>query len=252
MSITSTVATEDRRRLLIELLQSQGSVSLDAAAETLGVSVMTVRRDLDHLEREGVARRVRGGAVFVETADFEQRQGRELSAKRRIAEKMLPLIPTRSAISMDASTTVYQFARLIDRADDLAVLTNGQATFQALQGRPGIRTYLTGGEAEQRNASLVGALAVGAVSSFVYARSFMSTTCVDPDIGTSEPTTVEVEVKRAMADASKHVVLAADSSKLGTQSVVRALAMSRIDLLVTELEPSDHRLDSYRGIVELL
>jgi DeoR family fructose operon transcriptional repressor len=141
---------------------------------------------------------------------------------------------------------------MIESASELAIVTNGLTTFQAVKGRSGVRAYLTGGESEERNESLVGSLAVTAVSGFVFARSFMSTTCVDPDIGTSEPTTIEVEVKRAMADASKHVVLAADSSKLGTQSVVRALAISRIHVLATELDPHDGRLDPYRDLVELL
>jgi DeoR/GlpR family transcriptional regulator of sugar metabolism len=252
VSITGTVAAEDRRRALVDLLRARGSVDLTTAAEALSVHQMTIRRDLDHLEREGTVRRVRGGAVLVESADFEQRQGRHLPAKRKIAEKLLPLLPRRSAISLDASTTIHQFAEMITAADDLTVVTNGLASFEALRNCSGVRSFLTGGEAEQQNASLVGSLAVTAVSTFVFARSFMSTTSVDPVIGTTEPTTAEVDVKRAMAQAAAHVVLAVDSSKLGTQSVVRALEMSRIDLLVTELPTGDHRLDAYRDTVEVL
>jgi DeoR family fructose operon transcriptional repressor len=252
VSITGTVATEDRRRAVLDLLRSRGSVDLTEAAEVLGVHPMTIRRDLDHLEREGTARRVRGGAVLVETADFTQRQGRQLAAKRRIAEKLLPLLPARSAIALDASTTVHQFASELTAAENLTVVTNGLVTFQTLQRRVGIQTYLTGGEAAQVNESLVGSLAVNAVSGFVFARCFMSTTSVDPAIGTSEPTTVEVDVKRAMAQASSHVVLAVNATKLGTQSVVRALEMSQIDLLVTELAPDDRRLAPYRDLVEIL
>lgn len=252
MTITGSVATEDRRNELRHALRNDGAIDLKRAAEKWGMHPMTIRRDLDFLEREGIARRVRGGAVYVGVEDFQQRQGRELAAKRRIAQKLLPLLPKRQAIALDASTTIFQFASTISRAEQLSVVTNGLATFEVLQHRPGIRAYLTGGESEERNASLVGPLAVTAVSSFLLSRSFLSTTCLDPVIGMSEPTDAEVEVKRALADASQHVVLAADSTKLGTRSVVRALTMERIDVLVTELEPFDVRLDPYRDSVEIL
>lgn len=252
MTLTGSVSVEDRRSSLVELLRSNGSVTLASAAESLNVHPMTIRRDFDYLEREGIARRVRGGAIYVDSGDFQHRQGRELSAKRRIAQKLLPLLPEGSAVSMDASTTIFQFAHAIEEAQGLAVVTNGLATFQTLQRRKGVTVYLTGGISEERNASLVGALAVSAVQNFVFARSFMSTTCVDPLIGTSEPTPAEVDVKRAMAGASAHVVLAVDSSKLGTQSIVRGLDLGRVDLLVTELDARDERLDAYRNAIDIL
>jgi DeoR family fructose operon transcriptional repressor len=252
VTVSGTVATEDRREALRRELQSVGVVNLIESAAKWNVHAMTIRRDLDFLEQTGVARRVRGGAVYVGAEDFSQRQGRELAAKRRIAQKLQPLVPQKNAIGLDASTTIYQFASSIAKAEQLSVITNGLATFEALQHQPGIRAYLTGGESEETNASLVGPLAINSLERFILARSFVSTTCLDPELGTSEPTVAEVEVKRAMASASEHVVLAADSSKLGTRSLVRALPMSSIDLLVTELDPGHPRLDPYRDSVEIL
>ncbi|MCU1478733.1 MAG: transcriptional regulator, DeoR family [Subtercola sp.] len=252
MTVSGSVANEDRREELRRELRTAGVIDLNASAAKWNVHPMTIRRDLDFLEQEGIARRVRGGAIHVGVEDFQQRQGRELAAKRRIAQKLLPLLPRKTAIGLDASTTVFQFVRSIARAEQLSVITNGLATFESLQNKAGIRSYLTGGESEEANHSLVGPLAVAAVSGFLLTRCFVSTTCLDPMMGTSEGTTAQVEVKRAMADASEHVVLAADSSKLGTRSLVRALPMSRIDVLVTELDVSDPRLDPYRNLVEIL
>ncbi|WP_419818226.1 DeoR/GlpR family DNA-binding transcription regulator [Glaciibacter flavus] len=252
MTVSGSVANEDRREELRSELRTAGVIDLNASAVRWQVHPMTIRRDLDFLEQEGIARRVRGGAIYVGAEDFQQRQGRELAAKRRIAQKLLPLLPNKTAIGLDASTTVFQFVNSIARAEQISVITNGLPTFEALQNRPGIRAYLTGGESEEENHSLVGPLAVTAVSGFLLTRCFVSTTSIDPTMGTSEGTTAQVEVKRAMADASEHVVLAADSTKLGTRSLVRALPMSRIDLLVTELDASDPRLDPYRNLVEIL
>lgn len=252
MTLSGSAATEERRELLRAILREDGTVDLAAASEKLDVHPMTVRRDLDFLEREGIARRVRGGAVYVGVEDFHQRQGRHFAAKRRIAEKLVPLIKSNQAIGFDASTTVFQLASALKDVEQLSVITNGLATFTALQHRPGIRAYLTGGESEEQNASLVGPLAVASLSSFLLNTCFLSTTCIDPVIGTSEPTMAQVEVKKAMADASQFVIIATDSTKLGTRSVARALPMARIDLLVTELDPKDPRLDPYRDVTEIL
>ena len=252
VTITGSVVTENRRNKILHALRTDGAVDLKEIAEKLSVHAMTIRRDLEFLEKEGLARRVRGGAVFVGPQDFRTRHGRELAAKRRIATKLLYLLPQQQSIGLDASTTIFQFASSIPHAEHLSVVTNGLATFEILQHRTGIKAVLTGGESEEQNASLVGPLATAAVSSFLFDRSFMSTTCLDPDLGTSEPTAAEVGVKRALAEASKHVVLAVDSSKLNTRSTVRALALESIDLLVTDLDPLDIRLDSYRNALEIL
>src|SRR6201999_1525025 len=92
MSVGGSLAAEERRRVLLDLLRESGRVDINGAAGQLGVHHMTIRRDLKGLEREGSARLVRGGAIFVGTEEFEVRQSRALSAKRRIAEKLGPLV----------------------------------------------------------------------------------------------------------------------------------------------------------------
>jgi DeoR/GlpR family transcriptional regulator of sugar metabolism len=154
-------------------------------------------------------------------------------------------------MAIDASTTLVHFAREIT-GSDVSVVTNGWATFDELRRRPGVRAFLTGGESEECNASLVGSLALRSVEAFHFDRIFLSTTSINPEIGTSEPTPPQVDVKRAMVALANHVVVAVDSSKLGTSSPVRALPFEDIDLLVTELNPADSRLDPYRDLVELL
>jgi DeoR/GlpR family transcriptional regulator of sugar metabolism len=79
----------------------------------------------------------------------------------------------------------------------------------------------------------------------------LSTTAVDPDSGTMEPTVEEAGMKFALAQASSRVILAIDSTKLAQRSAVRSIALSEIDMIVTELDTSDTRLDPYRELVEL-
>jgi DeoR family transcriptional regulator, fructose operon transcriptional repressor len=252
MSLDGSLAAEERRRVLLDLLRESGRVDITGAAGRLGVHHMTIRRDLKGLEREGSARLVRGGAVFVGTEEFEIRQSRALTAKRRIAEKLAPLVRRHESVAIDASTTLFALVEELPAVDHLLVLTYGIPAFQALQSRTGVRAFLSGGEVDRRTGSLVGPVAQRTLESFSVSCGFLSTSALDPELGTMEPTVEEVQMKQAMVRASQHLVLAVDASKLSQRSAVRALSLDQIDTVVTELDPADPRLDPYRDQVLLL
>lgn len=251
-TVSNAVPAEVRRVQLTELLRAQGSLTIERASQAFDVHPMTIRRDMQALEAEGVARRIRGGVVSVGSEDFRHRQGKNLVAKRRIAQKLMPLVRKFSAVAFDASTTIYHLAQEVSDVSQLTVVTNGLAAFETLQLRPNVRVYLTGGEYELQNVSLMGPLALAAISSFVLDACFISTTSFDPVVGASESTMGEVEVKRAMAVASRQVILAIDSSKLMSKGMARSLALSQVDVLATELDPRDERLDLFRGDMEVI
>ena len=233
-----------------ERLAADGSIAIADAAEALGVSEMTIRRDLAELESQGVARRVRGGATAVGPQAFSTRTQVAARAKARIAAKLAELLPSEGPIGLDASTTVLRLANVLGAARDLTVLTNGPDTFAALQGHAGVTPLLTGGRLEPRTGSLVGPLACRAAAQLVVHTFVASAAAVDAG-GAYEATLEEAEVKRAVAAGAAQVVLAADASKLGSQAPALGLEWDRIDLLVTELDPLDARLDPFRELTEL-
>jgi|SRR5690554_2719285 len=251
MTLNGTLAGTERIQQLSERLAQEGALSIVKEARRFSVHEMTIRRDFESLELQGLARRVRGGIVLPQGDVFSVRMHQAKRAKEQIARKLQSLVPDDSAIGVDASTTLVYFVRGI-RASGLSVVTNGWTTFDELNRRSGVRAFLTGGESEEHNASLVGPLAVRSIEGFHFSRIFLSATSLAPDSGTSEPTLLQAEVKRAMVTVGSHVVVAVDSSKLDTTSAVRALSFTDIDLLVTELDPSDSRLDAYRDSIELL
>ena len=158
-TIAGTLASEERLDWLLQRLGSDGSVTLREAAEALGVSEMTVRRDLEQLEQRGTARRVRGGAKAAGPQTFAKRHHTAAAAKNRIVAKLADLVPTDGAIAFDASSTVMRLAGQLDGARDLTIITNGLDTFTALRGRPGVTALLTGGGLDERTGSLVGPIA---------------------------------------------------------------------------------------------
>lgn len=243
---------EERLELVRDLINDRGAVRIDQLAASFGVSEMTIRRDLDELEALGAARRVRGGAIALGPEHFSQRHRHNARAKTRIAEKLKSILPASGTVAFDASTTVYRLASLIDSVRDLVIVTNGPDTFGAMAGKPGVTAYLTGGMSEPRTDSLVGPVSARTAESFMYSLFVCSGAALDAKLGSSEASMAEAEIKRAFGAASSRIVLAMDRTKLGTRAQVRMFALDEVDLLVTELEPEDRRLDDYRDMVELM
>ncbi|MEV8026200.1 DeoR/GlpR family DNA-binding transcription regulator [Microbacterium sp. NPDC080220] len=242
----------ERRAQLLEILTRDGSIRLDTTAEILGVSAMTVRRDLDDLEREGLVRRVRGGAVAaIVPQGFSARMANRSGAKSEIARKALDLIPHGGAVALDASSTVGALVAQLDTSHELLVATNSYDNLRTAQGRPGVDAILIGGRLELRTDSFVGAVACATAASLHYDRFFTSAAALDPSFGTSEATIDEAQVKRVFADNADETVVLADATKLARHATARAFAWDEVALLVTELDPADERLDPFRDLVEL-
>ena len=251
MSQPAFKSPEERIGEMRDLIAGRGAVRIDELAQNFGVSEMTIRRDLDELEALGFARRVRGGAIALGPEPWELRHQHNARAKSKIAEKLLPLVPATGTVSFDASTTIYRLAASIATARDLVVVTNGWDTFHSMKDTPGVTASLTGGTEEPRTGSLVGPMAVRAAQSFLYDTFFSSAAALDLEFGPSEAALAESEVKRAFSQTSSRIVLAVDHSKLGTRAQARVLEFEQIDLLVTDLDSSDRRLDGYRELVEI-
>jgi len=249
--VQSSIESEQRRSHLGDILRRKGAVVLGEAAAALGVSEMTIRRDLQEMEQSGVARRVRGGAVAVGPELFQRRISAATSAKKEIAKKLVALLPDSGAVGLDASSTIYQFALTIDPSD-ISFLCTGMETTGLLSQSGKAKVSLSGGVIEESTGALVGPLAIASIEQFVFTRSFVSPTCISRDFGMMEATLAGASIKRALREASKSLVVALDSGKLGESAMARALALEEIDILVTELDPSDSLLDEYRDRVDLL
>jgi len=251
MTTLPGVAGEERLRRLTEQMRAAGSVSIPEAATELGVSEMTIRRDLAELEERGAARRVRGGAVPIGPQTFAERHQTRARAKGQIASKLAELLPAAGAVAFDASSTVMRLAASLAGARDLTVITNGPDTFATLQGRPGVTPILTGGRLDPATGSLVGPIACRTALQFAVDLFVTSAAGIDVTVGATEATLDDAEVKRAFAAGAREVVLAADTSKLGQRGMAVALEWGEIDCLVTEVDAGDARLRPYRTLARV-
>lgn len=253
MATARTPESEARRVALLASLKSENVVRLAHAAAELGVSHMTIRRDLKEMEQEGLLRRVRGGAMsIIGPQPFAERRAVRLRAKEAIAEKALALVPRHGAIALDASTTAGTLAMKIGPSSGLIVASNSYPTYLSLRNTAGVTSILLGGETEEITESFVGPIAVRAAESLRYVRFFASASALDSEFGTSEVSLREADVKRAFYRVSRELVLCVDSSKLEQHSVAAGFVLDEVKVLITELDPKDGRLGAFRGRVELL
>jgi DeoR family fructose operon transcriptional repressor len=232
-------------------IEVHGRVRVPDLAARFGVSEMTVRRDLDLLAGRGVVRRVRGGAMAAGPQQFAERFGREARAKEKVVRKLVEVIGEARAIGIDASSTLQRLAPLLPDSGSRTVLTNGPECFAALQEAPGVTALLTGGQLDRRTGSLVGPLATRAARDVALDVLLVSAAGVDPVLGSFETTLEEAEVKLALADVSRRVVLAVDHTKLDASGPARCLPLDRIDVVVTDLDPGDRRLEPFRALAEI-
>ena len=250
MNTLANLDAERRAAHIRSLLERQDRVRVGELSRELEVSEMTIRRDLQELEAAGAVRRVRGGAVAVGPLPtrFDDRARRQARSKARIAAKLMALVGDDGAIGIDASSTLVRLAASLRGGRDLTVVTNSLETFGALQGKPGLTPVLTGGQLDPRTDSLTGPIATRAAGDLLLRRLFVSAAGVDPELGSTEACLEEADVKRAFGAVAGEVVLAVDSSKLGRRAVAQAFRWPQIAMLVTELDPSDARLDPYRHV----
>jgi DeoR/GlpR family transcriptional regulator of sugar metabolism len=248
----ASVIGAERREHLLARLDEHGVIRLEESAAALGVSTMTVRRDLESLEREGIVVRVRGGAVAtVKAQAFAERQSVDDAAKTEIARKALDLLPDAGTIAVDASSTSGHLLAQVRGASDLLIATNSAHNHARARTLRGTRAVLVGGELEPQTESFVGPIACAAAGLFNYDRFFTSAAAADVEHGTSETILEEAQVKREFMRAARETVLLITAAKLGRRAAAVAIPWERISFVVTELDPADSRLDDIRSFAEL-
>ena len=174
-------------------------------------------------------------------------------AEARVAEKLLDLVGAGGTIGIDASSTMQRLAARLGEARDVTVLTNGPETFRAMQDHhAGVTALLTGGELDPRTGSLVGPLATRPARDLLLRRLFVSTATVDPDVGASEATLEEAEVKITLAGSASESVLAAYASELGHRAPAQTLASGIRSTCWSRTSRRDPRLDPYHDHVDLV
>lgn len=232
-----------RRDELQRLLTTEGYVSSADAAQRMGVSEMTIRRDLQLLEAEGLARRVAGGAASGGGLPFERRDAVDASFKRLVAEAAADEIAGAHTIALDAGTTVAAMTPLI-RAE--TVVTHSLPVLTALAARRPGSLVVTGGHYQSDTRSFAGPLAESVLENIRTDVAVLSATAVSSD-ALWGANALDAAIKRILAAQAERVVLVADGAKIGARAPLRIADISIVDLLVTDERADAMVLDALRA-----
>ena len=232
--------SERRHGLILRTLRTNGSATISALSEQLGVSSATIRRDLVQLGEEGLLKRVYGGAAPVEDRDdpFVDVATVRVAEKDAIAVRCAELVKDGETVLLDIGTTAHRIARQL-RGRSLTVITSSLAVFEELKDEESIQLVLLGGVLRRDYRSLVGFLTEDNLRQVHADRLFLGTSGVRPGGQVMDTTVVEVPVKRAMIAASDHVVLAADLAKFPGSGMARVCGPRELSTVVTNAPADD-------------
>lgn len=230
---------EERKKQLVDIISREKAVAVADLGERMGVSHMTIWRDLGELAAEGTIERIRGGAIARRGEPFHM-LGRKSEHDLRAEQKNAigryaasQLVKEGDFITIEAGTTASSVVPHL-QASNVTVLTNGLLTsLQAYQTNTGISLMCSGGVLIETGA-FIGPQAVEFFKSHRVRKAFVGANGLTLEDGFTDPTPLYLPLKKAMMENADQVILLLDSSKLGARSLLQVASLEEVNILVTD------------------
>ncbi|MHB8611416.1 MAG: DeoR/GlpR family DNA-binding transcription regulator [Candidatus Dormibacteraceae bacterium] len=241
----------ERRRLIAENIRTRGVVSVAQMAHTLGTTEITLRRDLRAMAKDGLLIRTHGGAVLPAALGHEpsySEKARQAAAeKAAIARLAVEMVRPGEAILLGPGTTTLALARLLVDSPELTVVTNSLLVAQALMEAPHVEVLMTGGTLRRSIHALVGPAAEDSVHALRASQAFLSGNGFSAERGLSTPSPLVAAADRALAAAAQQVVVLADHTKIGQETMCQTVPVERVHTLITDSLARPAELDAIRA-----
>ncbi len=226
-----------RQQYILSLLQSRKVVDVKELAQELFVNAATVRRDLNSLERTGLAKRTYGGAVLVEGQDSDiplyARESRNNDKKDEICQRAAAYVKDGDTIILDSSSTVSRMIKFLVNKKNLKIITNGAKTAVLLTKLPDAIIYCTGGKMRENNLSYIGQSAMEYIKNFNADLAFFSCRGLS-EKGLTDSNDEEALLRRVILQHCKKSVLLIDSTKLNVDSFFYICKAEEIDYILCD------------------
>ena len=236
----------DRRNQILERLQRDKKVEVGQLSREFGVSEETIRRDLERLERDGLAVKSYGGAVLNESLNievpFNVRKKRNVEGKQKIARMVAELVQDGDHLMMDASSTTVFIVKALKKKKRLTIVTNSIEVMLEAGDVEGWKVLSTGGRMKEGYLALVGAKAVEGVLAYHAQKAILSCKAFDISRGFSDSSEEVAQVKQTMWRCSTECILAVDSSKFRQLAFAKIGDFKDVDKIVTDEMPDERML----------
>lgn len=233
------MALNQRRQEILNLIREDGHAKVQKLSQFFKVSEVTIRQDLETLEKMGYIQREYGGAFLKDVGNFAStgtllNESLKAEEKKEVARKAASLIEEGDIIILDSGSTTTELAKLMTGFKNLNVITNALNIAYILGGNPGINLIVSGGEFKAPTLSLTGDMAAATFKGIHVNKCFLATAGISADMQLTYPSFSDLVVKSAMIRAAEKVYLLADSSKIGVSSFVSLGRLSLVDTLITD------------------
>ncbi|MBT9458841.1 MAG: DeoR/GlpR transcriptional regulator [Burkholderiaceae bacterium] len=232
-----------RQNDLLQEVRARGSVSVEALAEKFGVTLQTVRRDVQRMAEAGLVARFHGGvrvpSSTTENIAYRQRQALQADGKARIAKAIAARIPAGSSLFLNLGTTTEAVARELLHHKGLRVITNNLNVATILSDNTDCELVMVGGTVRARDRGVVGEAAVDFIRQFKVDIGLVGISGIEADGTLRDFDYREVMVARAIIEHSRQVWLAADHSKFNRPAMAEVAQLQQLDLLITDKAPPE-------------
>ena len=232
-----------RQLILLAFVQAQRSVTVEQLADKLGVTLQTVRRDVQRMADEGLLTRFHGGvrvpSSTVENIAHQQRENLNTQGKSRIARTVAAAVPNNCSLILNIGTTTEAIARALLHHSGLRVITNNLNVATILSANPRCEVIVVGGVVRGRDQGIVGEAAVDFIRQFKVDIAVIGISGIEADGSLRDYDYREVKVSQTIIAHAREVWLAADISKFNRPAMVAVAKLSQIDRLFTDAPPPE-------------
>ena len=230
-----------RQLLLLQAVKAQGSVMLDDLAASLGVTLQTMRRDVQRLADEGLLTRFHGGVRIpmstTENIAYQQRASLNAEGKMRIARAVADRVPNDCSLILNIGTTTEAIAQQLMRHTGLRVITNNLNVATILSGNTACEVIVAGGAVRSRDRAVVGESAIDFIRQFKVDIALIGVSSIESDGSLRDYDLREVKVAQTIIAQAREVWLAADASKFNRPAMIQLGTLADIDRLFTDAPP---------------
>lgn len=231
----------ERRNAILSKLYLDGKVIVSQLSEEFDVTEETIRRDLEKLDKDGLAQKTYGGAVLVQNFSTDLphsvRKRANVEAKQKIAEKISSLFHDGDCIMLDASSTALLLLNYIKNLKNITLITNSVEALIELSDKDDWNVFSTGGKLKRGSLSLVGPSAEKNIRTFHVDYAVCSSKGIDIERGITDSNEKDSEMKQAIFDSAETKILVVDSSKFNRISLIKVCDVGNVDVIATDTQP---------------
>lgn len=246
------ILTIERRTKTLDLLNSKGQVSVADLSRIFNVSEVTIRNDLTHLEKKGLLIKTRGGGIKTQRVGIDQHLNEKAKIRSKekaaIGKKAASLISDGDTIIIDSGTTTLEIAKNLKDKKKLTVITNALNIASQLINDENIRVIVLGGILRNESLSLIGTIPENSIKRFFCDKLFVGVDGIESSSGIFTPNPEEAQLNRLMIEASKEVIVVADSSKFKKKSFAFIAPINMVHTIITDANIPEDEMKNLKNI----